>query len=59
MLSAEVLACADLCLRRVGTLDFGHEVAKSAAGGTGREREMAAKLEREMAAKLAWVDNRI
>lgn len=51
MLSAEVLACADLCLRRVGTLDFGHEVAKSAAGGTGREREMAAKL--------AWVDNRI
>ena len=48
---AEVLACADLCLRRVGTLDFGHEVAKSAAGGTGREREMAAKL--------AWVDNRI
>ena len=51
MLSAEVLACADLCLRRVGTLDFGHEVAKSAAGGTGRERQMAAKL--------AWVDNRI
>jgi hypothetical protein len=40
-----------LCLRRVGTLDFGHEVAKSAAGGTGRERQMAAKL--------AWVDNRI
>ena len=51
MLSAEVLACADFALRRVGTLGFGHEVADSVACGKGREREMAAKL--------AWVDNRI
>ena len=48
MLSAEVLACADLP-SRVGTLGFGYEAAESAAGGTGHEREMAAKL--------VWVDN--
>jgi len=51
VLSAEVLACADLCLRCVGTLGFCYEAAESAAGGTAREREMAAKL--------AWVNNRI
>jgi len=44
VLSAVVLACADLCLRRVGTLSFGHKFSESAACGKGREREMAAKL---------------
>ena len=51
MLSAEVLACADLALRRVGTVGFGDEVDESVGGGKGREREMAAKLQ--------WVDQRI
>ena len=51
MLSAEVLACADFALRRVGTVGFGDEVDDSVGGGKGREREMAAKLQ--------WVDNRI
>ena len=51
MLSAEVLACADFALRRVGTVGFGEAVDGSVGGGKGREREMAAKLQ--------WVDNRI
>jgi len=51
VLSAEVLACADFALRRVGTVGFGDEVDESVVGGKGREREMAAKLQ--------WVDKRI
>ena len=51
MLSAEVLACADFALRRVGTVGFGDEVDESVGSGKGREREMAAKLQ--------WVDKRI
>ena len=50
VLSAEVLACADLRLRRVGTLGFS-EADGAAAGGKSREREMTAKL--------AWVEKRV
>ncbi len=52
MLSAELVACADLCLRRVGTHGFGSEADDVTP--TGRSTR-----EREMAAKLAWVEKRV
>ena len=50
MLSAELLACADVCLRRVGTPGFGSEDCTATEG---------IAHARERSAKFAWVDRRV